>query len=45
MQWGIVQGNDLWLYGSRMKSLLHRQAREISAFQQYPNEFVGYGVL
>lgn len=45
MQWGIVQGNDLWLYGSRMKSLLHRQAREIGAFQQYPNEFVGYGVL
>lgn len=45
MQWGIVEGNDPWLYGSRLKSWFHRNARQIGAFTEYPNPYVGYGVL
>lgn len=45
MQWGIVEGNDPWLYGSRLKSWFHRNARQLTAFQEYPNPYVGYGVL
>lgn len=45
MQWGIVEGNDPWLYGSRLKSWFHRNARQIGAFAEYPNPYVGYGVL
>lgn len=45
MQWGIVEGNDPWLYGSRLKSWFHRNARQLAAFQTYPNPYVGYGVL
>lgn len=45
MQWGIVEGNDPWLYGSRLKSWFHRNARQLPAFGEYPNLYVGYGVL
>lgn len=45
MQWGIVEGNDPWLYGSRLKSWFHRNARQLAAFEKYPNPYVGYGVL
>ncbi|MDO5411732.1 MAG: S8 family peptidase [Lachnospiraceae bacterium] len=45
MQWGIIEGNDPWLYGSRLKSWFHRNARQLAAFQQYPNVYIGYGVL
>lgn len=45
MQWGIVEGNDPWLYGSRLKSWFHRNARQLAAFREYPNLYVGYGVL
>lgn len=45
MQWGIVEKNDPWLYGSRLKSWFHRNARQLAAFETYPNPYVGYGVL
>ncbi|MGN0292703.1 MAG: S8 family peptidase [Lachnospiraceae bacterium] len=45
MQWGIVEGNDPWLYGARLKSWFHRNARQLPAFQIYPNPYIGYGVL
>lgn len=45
MQWGIVEKNDPWMYGSRLKSWFHRNARQLTAFQTYPNPYVGYGVL
>lgn len=45
MQWGIVEGNDPWLYGSRLKSWFHRNVRQIGAFTEYPNPYVGYGIL
>lgn len=45
MQWGIVEQRDLWLYGSKLKSWFHRNARDLRAFDVYPNPYVGYGVL
>lgn len=45
MQWGIVDGHDPWLYGSRLKSWFQRNARQLAAFQEYPNQYIGYGVL
>lgn len=44
MQWGIVQGNDAFLYGQRLKAFLQRGARR-EANLQYPNESYGWGKL
>lgn len=44
MQWGIVEKNDLFLYGERLKAYLKKGAKrnpEIS----YPNNSWGYGSL
>lgn len=43
MQWGIVEGNDPYLYGERLKSFLIRGARILSALQESPNPYVGWG--
>ncbi len=45
MQWGIVDGNDKFLYGEKVKAYLQRGAREILGFEKYPNQIVGYGAL
>ena len=45
MQWGIVNGNDPFLYGEKVKAYFQRGAREILGFTEYPNEVVGYGAL
>ena len=45
MQWGIVDGNDAFLYGEKVKAYLQRGAREILGFEVYPNQVVGYGAL
>ncbi len=45
MQWGIVQRNDLFLYGEKLKAYLIKGARQISAVREYPNPQVGWGVL
>lgn len=45
MQWGIVNGNDLYLYGEKMKAYLIRGARELPVFEEYPNPVLGWGVL
>jgi subtilisin family serine protease len=44
MQWGIVKGNDPFLYGQRMKAFLHRGAQRNHAIS-YPNPIWGYGTL
>ncbi|MGN1266499.1 MAG: S8 family peptidase [Dorea sp.] len=43
MEWGIVDGNDLYLYGEKVKAYLRRGARELLGFETYPNAQVGYG--
>lgn len=44
MEWGIIHGNDPFLYGQRVKALLRRGAiRQPNAI--YPNTVWGYGRL
>ena len=45
MEWGIVQGNDPYLYGEKVKAYLRRGARPLPGFTEYPNPQVGYGAL
>lgn len=45
MEWGIVKGNDPYLYGEKVRAYLQRGAREMNGFEVYPNSQVGYGRL
>lgn len=45
MEWGIIRGNDNYLYGEKVKAYLRRGARPLPGFTQYPNPQVGYGAL
>ncbi len=45
MQWGIVEGNDPYLYGEKVKAYLLRGARHLPIMQEYPNPALGWGVL
>ena len=45
IEWGIVQGNDAFLYGEKVKAYLRRGARKIRGEEFYPNDRVGYGAL
>lgn len=45
MEWGIVQGNDPFLYGEKVKAYLQRGARNLPGFEVFPNSLVGYGAL
>jgi len=45
MQWGIVDGNDAYLYGEKMKAYLIRGARKLPGFSRYPNPVLGWGAL
>lgn len=45
MQWGIVNGNDAFLYGEKLKAYLLRGARHLPILREYPNPEIGWGVL
>ncbi len=45
MQWGIVNGNDAYLYGEKMKAYLQKGARMIPGYENYPNQETGWGAL
>ncbi len=45
MQWGIIRGNDPFLYGEKVKAYLIRGARQLPARTDYPNPSIGWGVL
>lgn len=45
MEWGIVRGNDPYLYGEKVKAYFRRGARPLPGFTVYPNPQVGYGAL
>lgn len=45
MEWGIIQQNDIYLYGEKLKSYLISGARQLPGFTEYPNPQVGYGAL
>lgn len=44
MEWGIVKGNDAFLYGEKVKAYLRRGARHLLG-GPYPNNQTGYGAL
>ena len=44
MQWGIVNRNDLFLYGERIRAFL-RLGADRREFVRYPNQEFGYGTL
>lgn len=45
MEWGIVHGNDPYLYGEKVKAYLIKGAKPLPAFTVYPNALVGWGAL
>ena len=45
MQWGIINGNDPFLYGEKVKAYLIRGARHLPGYDIWPNERLGYGSL
>lgn len=45
MEWGIVRGNDTFLYGEKVKAYLRRGAQPIRGESVYPNQRVGWGRL
>jgi len=45
MEWGIVRGNDPFLYGEKVKAYLRAGARPLRGERDYPNERVGFGAL
>lgn len=45
MQWGIVLGNDPYLYGEKVKAYLRKGAKPIRGVAKYPDSRVGYGAL
>lgn len=45
MQWGIVQGNDVYMYGERLKYFLLKGATRDKSDVKYPGPIWGYGKL
>lgn len=45
MEWGIVRGNDAYLYGEKLKAYFIKGAKRSELYGGYPNEYVGWGAL
>ncbi len=45
MEWGIVRGNDPFLYGEKLKAYLRSGSRPLRGQLQIPDDRVGYGLL
>lgn len=45
MEWGIVNGNDPYFYGEKMRAYLIAGTRKLPVENVYPNPNVGYGAL
>lgn len=45
MQWGIIDGNDPFLYGEKLRAYLINGARQLPGFSDYPNPQTGWGAL
>ena len=45
MEWGIVRGNDPYLYGEKMKAYLQAGAKPLRGITDYPDARVGWGKL
>ena len=42
---GIVQGNDPYLYGEKVKAYMRKGARKLPGFEEFPNPQEGWGAL
>ena len=45
MEWGIVRGNDPYLYGEKVKAYMIRGAKRLPGYNEYPNPQLGWGAL
>ena len=45
MEWGIINGNDVYLYGEKVKAYLIKGARRVRGFETWPNPQMGWGTL
>lgn len=45
MQWGIIDGNDTYLYGEKLKAYFIRGARKLPGYDTWPNPQLGWGAL
>lgn len=45
MEWGIIRGNDPYMYGEKLKAVLIDGARPLRIENVYPNRTLGYGAL
>ena len=45
MEWGIVRGNDPFLYGEKVKAYLRAGAQPLRGERELPNERVGFGKI
>ncbi len=45
MEWGIIQGNDPFLFGEKLRAYLRKGARRLAGFGEYPNPEIGFGAL
>ncbi len=45
MEWGIVRGNDVFLYGEKVKAYLRAGARPLRGEGEVPNDRVGFGAV
>lgn len=45
MEWGIVQGNDPYLYGEKVKAYLIKGARRLPGQEKVPDKKAGWGAL
>ncbi len=45
MEWGIVKGNDPFLYVEKVKAYLQRGARQLPGFETWPNPQLGDNVI
>ncbi|MBH1939400.1 S8 family serine peptidase [Mobilitalea sibirica] len=45
LEWGVVLGNDRYLYGEKLKAYLINGARPLRIENVYPNRTLGFGAL
>ena len=45
MQWGMIEGNDTFLYGEKLKAYLIQGTRKFPGITTYPDPQVGWGSL
>ena len=45
MEWGIIRGNDPYLYGEKLKAYLRRGAKALKGSEKLPNDLIGWGRL